>query len=230
MIFLQKGLEVLLVLLPNICMGAIFHDIDTTTPLPCTLSATHQNRILVSEGRIAKVIFPEGSLSIQLEEESGQAFVCAVASLSGSTTLTVVTDRGLVQDIEARFQDGPSEVVILREEHKTSLSEQKPGPWAKMNALLDQLLKGKVPKGYCRFNLRSRRFTDQGLLVHTLASFEGAMDTLYLYQVKNLKYCPVHLQERCLREHGSLWVYLEKHTLDPGEETWAVQALKRMEP
>ena len=228
--FLQKGLKVLLVLLPTLCTGAIFHDIDTTTPLPCTLSSIHQNRILVSEGRIAKVIFPEGSLAIQMEEESGQAFVCAVASLPGSTTLTVVTDRGLVQDIEARFEEGPSQVVILREEHKPSLSEQKPAPWAKMNTLLDQVLNGKVPKGYCRFTLRAQKLTAQGLLVHTLASFEGAEDTLYLYQVKNPKRCPVHLQERCLSAPGSLWVYLEKHTLDPGEETWAVQALKRAEP
>lgn len=228
--FLHKGLKVLLVLLPTLCTGAIFHDIDTTTPLPCTLSSTHQNRILVSEGRIAKVIFPEGSLSIQMEEESGQAFVCAVASLPGSTTLTVVTDRGLVQDIEAQFEDGPSQVVILREEHKTPLSEHRPGPWAKTNTLLDQLLKGKVPKGYCRFSLRSRMSIDHGLFMDTLASFEGAKDTLYLYKIKNTKRHTVQLQERCLSAPGSLWVYLEKHTLDPGEETWAVQALKRAEP
>lgn len=227
---LQKSLKVLLVLLPVFCMGAIFHDIDTTAPLPCMLSATHQNRILVSEGRIAKVIFPEGSLSIQMEEESGQAFVCAGGSLPGSTTLTVVTDRGLVQDIEARFEDGPSQVVILREGHKTQSSEQTPAPRAQMKVLLDQVLNGKVPKGYCRFTLRSQRFTEQGLLIDTLASFEGAMDTLYLYQVKNPKRSTVYLHERCLSGPGSLWVCLEKHTLDPGEATWAVQALKRAEP
>lgn len=217
-----------LVILPVVCNAAIFHDIDTTTSLLCTLSSTHQNRILVSEGRIAKVIFPEGSLAIQTEEESGQAFVCAGVREAEKTTITVVTENGFVQDLEVQFENRPSEVVVLREEKEKQVVEQLE-TWGEIKYLLQKILRGEVPQGFCRFDVRCQRCIGRSLRIDTIASFEGATETLYLYKVKNTTRRRALLDERLLVIPGSLWVYSKKNMLNPQEETLAVQAVKRNE-
>ena len=51
--------------------------IDTTKPMKCVLSRTHQNRIMIKNGIVKKLIYPAGTFSVRMEEESGQAFLTA---------------------------------------------------------------------------------------------------------------------------------------------------------
>ena len=69
---------------------------------------------MVEKGKIQKVIAAdEGRLSIFMEELSGQAFICARDQDPEDTTLSIVTETCLVQDLQVTFIERLPEVVIL---------------------------------------------------------------------------------------------------------------------
>lgn len=220
-------LKATLFLSPYCVSAAIFHDIDTTTPLKCTLSSSHQNRVIASGGRIAKAIFPDNRISVQIEDESGQIFIYALGPIANETTVSVVTENGYVQDLEIRFEDKSSEVVILNEPNE-KCKDESPNQMQAVPILIDEILQGNIPKGYCCFreNGENRKIR-KGIVVETLARFEGESDIIYLYKVINRMRSSVCIHEQQLSLPCGLWVFLERNSICPKEETIAIVAVKR---
>lgn len=220
----------LLLSAPQVLLGAIYHDIDTTTPLKCTLSSQHQNRIVVSEGRVGKVIFPDARISVQMEEDSGQIFVYALEDIVNETTISVITDTGLVQDLEVSFAEKSSEVVILREVLLSDCcAEESTRRLFSISCQVRDILNGVTPKGYvCFEGGRDVREICSGVFTEKLAIFEGQLETLYLYRVINYSGSCVCLHETQLDPNGaSAWIFLENNSLNPKGDTLAIVASKR---
>ena len=210
----------------GILSGAIFHQIDTTTSLKCKFSSIHQNRVVVDGGRVEKVVFTDDSIAIRMEEESGQAFICAVAPIYREIVVSFVTDKGLVQDLEIHFEDRSPEVVVLRE----SDSRDQKYAYRDMWSLLEKILSGHTPDGFCCVeDIGEQQTICLGIDLDPITSFIGCCETIRLMRVINTKRCENQIFECDLCSPATQWVFLVKNDLTPFEETIAVISEMREE-
>ncbi len=215
--------------------AAIFHQIDTTRPLRCTLSSIHHNRILVESGRIKKLIFPEDKLYVRMEETSGQVFVQTKSSFEEKIVVSVITKEGLVQDIELTFSESPSQVIIL----KDSNPEEKPmlstvdytlcssTESEDIQTTVNDILQGRAPSGYIAAPVINSTCTIKpGITAKVVGRFQSWHHDLYIYQVKNTRPWRKRLYEKSFSHPKSLWVYLANHCLKPNDNTLAIVAVR----
>lgn len=210
--------------------AAIFHEIDTTQPLCCHLSSKHHNRILVELGRIRKIIFPEEKLLVWMEEVSGQVFVQSRYPMLEPTVVSIITQDGLVQDIEMTFSDGPSEVIVLTnhvEQDFLELCDADPiygSP--SIDGSIESLLKGEIPEGYSSTPFRRYIFRPKfGISVKLVGKLRGVVETLCVYEVRNTIICKRKILEKEIACPGSSWTFLEKNRLCPKETILAIVAV-----
>jgi hypothetical protein len=215
--------------------ATMFHTIDTTSPLLCTFSSRFQNRVIVEKSKIQKVIaVDEERLSIFMEELSGQAFICARDLDLAETTLSVVTEKGLVQDLQVTFIERLPEVVILtdptlekqqiqeQEEFQEKLTESH------VFAKVADLLVGHIPQGYVPCQIQHMHWQlKKGIVLEALARLEGADDILTLYQITNTLNKQCALSEYELQSQGCCWVFLENNSLFPKQKMLGVIAVKK---
>lgn len=215
--------------------AAIFHTIDTTSPLICTFSSKYQNRVMVEKGRIQKVIaVDEERLSIFMEELSGQAFISARDQNPEDTTISVLTETGQVQDLHVTFIDRLPEVVILTD--SCLLDDQKdPGEDIQQKAAesyvfdkVSDILRGNIPTGYipCQVK-RSLLKPKKGIILETLAQLEGPDEILNLYQIINTTCKQKILNEVELQSPGCRWVFLETNTILPKQKVLGIIAVQK---
>lgn len=207
--------------------AALSYDLDTTKLLRCSFSIDHHNRIMIQNGRVRKIIYPEENLSISLEEHSGQAFIYAVGRIEKPLALAVITDSGLVQDIELSFQSKESEVLILnepQEEEETKdvlpssivpcMTEEE-----QRQLLVNDILSGRLPEGYVSCTQpRWNRSIKCGLQGTNIVKLENATSTIYIYEIVNRSKRKRKISEVDLACEGSTWICLESHTLKPREK------------
>lgn len=203
--------------------AAVFHEIDTTNILFCTFSERFQNRILVENGKVQKIISAdEEKLSIFLEEISGQAFIYCRDPEPEETTLSVITNTGVVQDIQIAFTNCSSEVVILRE----SELETEPGPESEpknrpftenIMAVVSDILLGNIPAGYFPCQVQCQQWKPKnGIILDLVAKLDGCMGSdLYVYQIRNVTKKQCQLMECELQFFGCRWVFLEANIILP---------------
>lgn len=207
--------------------AAIFHDIDTTEVMRCTLSKEHQNRIIVENGSVKKILFPEGSIFVQMEEDSGQAFVYALENPKPLNTLSVITDGGFVQDIEVEFSDTRSEVIVLREpiQENHAKGSLESHYYDDVVFCLKELLSGKVPEGYKKRSLEGleqRKYENKQIDSRLDKALEGPHEILCFIELKNKGQSPQLLEEVNIQKKGDLWVYFDKRELSPKEKTFVI--------
>jgi hypothetical protein len=209
--------------------AAIFYEIDTTRPLCCSLSNKHHNRILVEQGRVKKIIFPEEKLFVRMEEVSGQVFVQLKYPTADPTLISVVTQEGFVQDIEILFSDCPSQVIVLKnriEQGLQELCEAIRDETPSINASLNCLLKGEMPKGYDSIPFQRCTLRPKfGISASLVGKLKGCTDVLCLYEVSNTTFCCRKILEKEIACRGSLWAFLEKNCLCPKEKILAIVAV-----
>jgi TraK protein len=199
--------------------AVVFHEIDTTLPAKCSFSNTNQNRIVVENGRIEKVIFTDDSITVRMEEESGQAFVCAFKPITIETVVSVVTDKGEVQDLEISFEKRSSEVVVL----KSSKSKKNTIEDRNIVKIIDQILSGQTPDGYCCKEGRGDWYCiENGFKASTIAEFESSRDMIRMVTIINASKNENRLSESQLGSLDTQWVYLIKKTLSCQERTIAL--------
>ncbi|MFQ5729707.1 MAG: type-F conjugative transfer system secretin TraK [Waddliaceae bacterium] len=210
--------------------AAVFHTLDTHRLIRCQFSSVSQNRIAVEEGRIMKVIFPESGLSVTLEEESGQVFVYVLTPMPRKTTLSVVTDSAVVQDIELDFSDMPSEVLVLRypescpKEKSFCRSDTCSDDVDGKVETLQNLLQGSIPCGYisCPVSRDVKRKIRKGLEATLVGKYAGEKKSLYLWQVRNSSIRAIKLSEEELNFQGGDWLYLDRSCIRPKAKTFFV--------
>ncbi len=203
--------------------GLILQEIDTFHPLRCTFSTYQQNRVAVEKGRLEKAIFLEESLIVKLEEESGQAFIHAIAPLSQPILISLITEKGKVQDLEITFADQPGEVIVLTEKKKLSESTYHP-----IADLIDSILTGQCPKGYACFDSKEEtKQLSKVLTLNLISQFENEEQVIYFMRLTNTSKQAQRLYEQKFSTPCTQWIYLVKNRLAPYEETVALQAVKK---
>ncbi|MCH9626263.1 MAG: hypothetical protein S4CHLAM123_14590 [Chlamydiales bacterium] len=209
--------------------AAIFYEIDTTRPLCCSFSNKHHNRILVDQGRIKKIIFPEDKLCVRMEELSGQAFVQTKYLTHEPTIVSVVTQEGFVQDIEITFSDCPTQTIVLKNHSAECSSLQQvtesTQDHSSIGCLVDNILKGEVPCGYLSTPFRASSFKPKrGIAAKLVGRLQSREDTLFIYEIRNKTRWSRKICEGEIACPGTLWAYLENHCLNPKEKTLAIVA------
>lgn len=210
--------------------ATIFHEIDTTRPLCCNLSNKHHNRILVEQGRVKKIIFQEEKLFVRMEDVSGQVFVQLKYPSQEPTVVSVITQDGLVQDIEMMFSDCPSQVIVLKNcmenDFQTFCEASHVHDCPSSNDAVNCLLKGEIPEGYSSIPFRRCVFKPKfGISAKLVGKLKGFMDTLCIYEISNITFCRRRIREKEIACPGSLWVFLEKNCLCSKEKILSVVAV-----
>ncbi|WP_059062689.1 TraK domain-containing protein [Candidatus Protochlamydia naegleriophila] len=206
--------------------ATLSYDLDTTKLLRCSFSIDHHNRIMIQNGRVRKIIYPEENLSISLEEHSGQAFIYAVGKIEKPLALALITESGLVQDIELSFQNKESEVLILNEAQEEETKDALPSCIApymteeeQRQLLVNDILSGRIPDGYVSCTQpRWNRSIKCGLQGTNIVKLENTTSTIYIYEIVNSSKKKRKISEADLKCEGSTWICLESHTLKPREK------------
>ena len=215
-------------------LGTNFVEIDTTRVVPCCFSSRHHNRIAVSNGRIKKIIFPEGEISVRIEEETGQAFIQTISNYTPVTTISIVTDEGDVQDIELTFSDGSAEILILSKTEGFSFDpqaicyEETSLCNSPFSAVIQQIMSGETPAGYAPGNnQKCCKKIKKGVIARLTKCFVSCREEIYVWRVSN---CSKQFQSVCESEvilGNPDWIFLDKQELCPGESTMAITAVSR---
>jgi hypothetical protein len=218
--------------------AAIFHPIDTTVPISCPFSLRQHNRILIENSRIKKVIFPEDKLYVRMEETSGQVFIQPKNILQEKIVISIISQTGIVQDIEIEFKDQPSQVVILQE---TLIDQTIPmdypiqevcctpyPPTNELSTIVETILQGQIPPCFSSLPITNSCTTIRsGITAKLVGRLQGCFEDLYIYQIHNTRIWKKRLQERDLACGTTTWVYLQKNCLQPKETVLAIMAVPR---
>ena len=213
--------------------STIFVPIDSTTLVRIELSKNFQNRIAVDCGRVNQVVHPGCDIDINLDEEIGQVFVYPLTNYPQPTSLTIITDQGEVQDIELRFVDKPSEIVILQtgydnfEEECCEPVMIGPGDPDYMVMVVRGILENRVPEGFVACDApntcRKIKSGARATLVSKLLSGE---EVVYIWRIENTIKRQILLSEKDLCFQKGSWVYLHKHCIPKAGHTFAIIGVK----
>lgn len=225
----MRSTLVVFLLIASQLSAAIFHSIDTTQPLSCRFSLQQHNRILIENGRIKKIIFPEEKLHVRMEETSGQVFIQAKTLLQEKIVVSIVSQSGVVQDVEIEFVEQPSQVIVLLEIADTQqqmcctpgFSQEDP------HSIVEAILQEKIPLGFLSAPItNSCKTIRHGIKAKLIGHLQGAYEDLYIYQIQNTRMWKKRLLEHNLACSGAVWVYLQKNCLEPKEIILAIVAVQ----
>lgn len=216
--------------------AANYYTINTTSPLHCYLSSKFQNRIMIENGRIKKVVATECErISIQIEELTGQAFIYSRDPNAKETSISVISDTGVIQDIHICFMERMPEVVVL-EDHEVAecqLFAQQDEQQAENNCalnMLEDILAGNIPSGYSPCAISPTKWIPKkGIELELKSKLEGLLETIYIYQATNQLKQQQTLLECEIECEGSRWVYLETNTLCPKQKILSIVAVVKYE-
>ena len=204
--------------------------LNTAQTLTCRFSMHQHNRILIEGGRIKKVIFPEEKLHVRMEETSGQVFIQAKTLIHEKIIVSVISQTGIVQDIEIEFTDRTSQVVILQEPIVEQLPRDvfcPPYPTENLSFLVDTILHNKVPTGFASVPItHSVKPIGSGMKAKLVGRLRGCGQDLYIYQIHNARIWKKRLLERDLTCRDALWVYLQQTCLEAKETVLAIVAVQ----
>lgn len=231
-----KGPLLLMLSLSITCLdGAVYSMINTTNLVKCTFSSRHHNRILIEQGRVKKVVFPEGEIAIRIEEESGQIFVNTLTSHTHETTLSLVTDEGIVQDIELTFANIPSEVLVLQleKEERTSpvfemVNEQACASNLSSAYIVEEIISGKIPDGFVSYDAQNEEIKIKRCIkaVKT-CKLVGPEEVIYIFEIHNKGFRTASLEECDFDFCNGLWVYLGSNSIAPHQKTFVIVSVRR---
>lgn len=210
--------------------ATIYQTIDTTTLFRCEFSSIHHNRILVDGGRINKVIFPESSVSVKIEDESGQVFIQSLLPYTPPITISIITNEGIIQDVELNFIEKPSEILILQE--LKPCNEESPLYFQKYDSqksvsfapelsnIVEVIISGKCPNYYTFVKEQGcKKMLKKGLSAQVIGKYCSSNETVYAWRVLNTSKCRKNICEQDFNFPGASWIYLDNDTLNKGEGT-----------
>lgn len=202
---------------------------DSNAVLPVQLSSLNHNRIGITGDRIKKAFFKSSNISVDVEEGSGQLFIQSVRPNCPSTTLSIISASGAVQELELCFSEGPSEIVLLQsnigineqsecidESSQTICTVALEGD--SLAILIDGFLKGIIPEGYT-----SIEDEDCSPIIHNCLKLQRVgrlvnhQQIIFVYRMQN-----VSSKKKCVKEcqvnvlDGD-WVFLDRYKLNPHE-------------
>lgn len=198
--------------------------IDPTAVIEVQVSSSNHNRISIVGDRIKKAYFKSSDIAVDVEEATGQIFVQACRPHCPSSTLSIVSTSGLVQDLELHFVDSSSEIILLQPD---SEMQEPCGPLALegegISDLVQCIIQGQVPQGYVSIeDIEDPTTLYCGLTQQRLGRLVSDKQIVFIYRLENtskkiktLKECKVNILD------GD-WVFLDRYRLSPGEGALAL--------
>jgi len=191
--------------------------INEKIPIEVVFSRTSHNRISVDGGVVEKIIGDGSAFVVTLDKSTGNAFINVLQDLPKPKTLTVVTGAGFIQDLYVSSQDRPSEQIILKEEESFEESAIRTDIFSQSATIemLNKILEGKVPFGYGQRPITQEDAFDlpSPLIAETLKAFEGPLDQIIVYQIKNESKQTVVIGADSLKKENHSWVFLNAQEL-----------------
>jgi len=242
-------LACLILAAPLAVQALVVHKLDSYHPLKVGFSTRGFNRIVIKEGRVKRIIAPEGLLEIHLEETTGQAFVAFTRLLQKPIVLSVITDQGNVQDLEITPSDVTSEVVLLSDPSLQPIDTQNDlaianstetkkaaelplTPQERAKEIIADLMQGIAPSGYARRLIphSDPRKYSSGSLKYKLTDFlEGPFETLAIYRITNEGSRRAILSEALLSRHNDRWIFISDPSLPKHQSTTCIIATRKGE-
>lgn len=194
--------------------------IDEKHPLSASFSTSSHNRISVEGGSVEKVFGDTALFSVNLDPSTGSAFISVLEEIEKPTTLSIVSNSGLVQDIFITSHGGPSEQIALKDPQEDSYVLQSCVSHAPTIDLLNQILEGKIPFGYGLRETEGQEHlhVPDPMSARIVKQIEGPFETISVYELENLGKKPIVLSADALKKEGVSWVFLMAHELDVNEQ------------
>ncbi len=228
-----RKIAILLLLISASASATIFVPIDSTVVREIELSTHFQSRISVKGGRITQVVHPGCDIEINLDDEIGQVFVYPLTNYPQSTSLTVITDEGDVQDFQISFIDKPAEIIILESSETCENEDFFEGEYIGsghpdyMVMVVQGILSGRVPEGFISCNTDPVcRNIKKGIRVHLVSKLVSPDETVYIWRIENTSRKTQKILERELNFQGGKWVYLNTNTLNKKRHATAIVGVK----
>ena len=130
-----------------------------------SLSKKDMNKISFENDRIKRVIGLDSSCSMEFDEDLGQIFIKSMQENESSSTLTLMTESGAMQDIEISFLDKSGEHLVIYSEGELDSSQDKSSN--KTGGLIDfvkKVFNGKVEKHKLKKGVFDRKQGDLKLV------------------------------------------------------------------
>jgi hypothetical protein len=213
------------ILIQAFLTGAQYIEMDETSVIPVNLSSSNHNRIAIIGDRVKKVFFNSSNISVEVEDNSGQLFVQLMKLHCRNTTLSLISTSGVIQDLELRFAEGPSEVILLQEEAETEELEPRnrfESPITieeeNLTSLVEGVINGTIPEGYVQFEEQeSPEKIKKGLKMQRMSRLVNEKQIVFIYRLENES-----SQVKCVTEcevnvlDGD-WVFLDRYKLKANE-------------
>lgn len=229
----MKIISIFLLLCATSVSATIFIPIDSTVVRKVELSTHFQSRISVKNGRITQVVHPGCDIDINLDDEIGQVFVYPLADYPQSTSLTVITDEGDVQDFQLSFVEKPAEIIILESTEVCENENVFEGEYIGSGhpdylvMVVQGILSGSVPEGFVACNTDPVcRTIKKGISLHLISKLVSPDETVYIWRVENNSLKTQKIYERELNFQGGKWVYLNINTLNKKRHAIAIVGVK----
>ena len=223
---IRKILSIGLVVGSSICsnLNAVGVIVDTSKSVECVLSSLHQNRIAVRDGELSKIICLDERVKVEMEPDSGQAFVYAIDKIEKPVTLSCVTSSGIIQDLVATFSPVPSEVILLQEPipllTESELSQSRSD---RVVSLLKAVSTNQVPNGFVLVQDAVERKRVGKFELKRTAVFRGPFERISVYEVKNRSNRTVETRETDWVDSSSEWVFLKDRVIQANKKTLLIR-------
>ncbi|MFN9000682.1 MAG: type-F conjugative transfer system secretin TraK [Holosporales bacterium] len=188
------------------------------------ISAEHPSRIQVVGDRIANIFIPDG-LSVETDEETGQAFILPLsAEKNKEFTITLTTESGLTQDLMLKTTESKGEVIrLIARAHQNKSNPYHGQHLNKIHEIVRTIAKGDAPDGFHATNASEIKEIWPGIQCRMLSAYAGEGLTIQIIELTNFSETPRSFNEMDFIFGPEIMaVALEEYTLNPSFRTKAI--------
>lgn len=192
-------------ILSGACYGRVL--MDPTQALDVKISKEGMTRISIENDEIANVIvYPKEFQDNAQNHNSGHLFVVA-DELTATLSITIVTKRGLVQDLRIIPTQKKAEPVILRFENEETKKEENQQESTKV---LGSFVQGLVPSGFYVVAIKETSRTRGDLTATVDRVYQNGQFRVLIYTVKNESDREIALDNRLMWDGDDLALAFDK--------------------
>lgn len=198
---------------------------DGRSAAEVTFSDKAFNRISYKEGEVKSVVGNKNDIDVNIN--SGIAFIKPKPGVLGPLTVTVITSDDEAQDLTISIQDKAAEHVRLIEPKEDS--ERLLEKIAAVN-FLNELIEGRIPQSYKVNNSYEYHNFDlaEPLESNFVKCYEGPSEYVCIYRISNnSRNKDFVLNPALLKTTQHLWVFLTNPHLGPKESSLCLVSIPR---
>jgi len=186
---------------------------------------------MVENEGVERVVHAEPDrIQILIDEKTGQAFIIAQEEIQSPITLCVITTEGDVQDIEATFQEMPSQLIILHKNQEDLLDKMGECQPAcdTIQTTINFILSNQIPPYLSRIPFEKKEcWKNRKIKIVEISRLESSTEILRIFNITNCSRRKQLIYEKELATSGTSWVYVEKNELLCKETVLAVVSIKK---